>query len=129
MSALRNWIFQKEDGTLSGRGTKRMSQLADYLGVTQPCVTKMIQNGTYQDRKYARKIMEFTRIPANELFPFWVDIFEYSQDVQDDSFVQKKKDIQARMKALQDEMDILIIGEQEDKKDIEEHLASIGLKK
>ena len=129
MNALKKWVFEKEDGTMTSRGTKKMSGLADYLGVTQPCVTKMIQNGTYQDRKYARKIMEFTKIPAHELFPFWVDIFGYSEDVQNESLQVKRKQIQERMKLLQDELDVLYVDDNKNAKDIEEHLTSIGLKK
>lgn len=129
MNALKKWVFEKEDGTMTGRGTKKMSGLADYLGVTQPCVTKMIQNGTYQDRKYARKIMEFTKIPAHELFPFWVEIFDYSKEVQDESLLIKRKEIQERMKLLQNELDVLYVDDDKNAKDIKEHLTLIGLNK
>lgn len=129
MSALRKWVFEKDDGTFSSRGTKRMSNLAEFLGITQPALTKIIQNGTYQNTKYSRKIMEFTKIPASELFPFWVDIFDYSKVVQDGRFEAKKKEIQEKMKLLQDELDILYVDNDENAKDIEEHLTAIGLKK
>lgn len=120
MSALRDWAFDGDDK----RGTGRITALAKYLDVTQAAVTKMIQSGSYQDRKHARKIMEFTRIPAKELFPFWVDIFEYSNDVQNEALMKKRKEIQERMKALQDELDVLYA---DDTQDIDDHLKSIGL--
>lgn len=118
--ALKKWLNEE-----AGRTT----QLAKYLGVSQPAVTKMIQAGNWQDRRYARKIMEFTRIPAKDLFPFWVDIFEYSKDVQDEKFMEKKKDLEAKMKALKSQMDILLVDEDINAKDIEDHFKSIGLTK
>lgn len=126
MNALRKWVFEKYDGSMGKKGFGRLTELAEYLGVSQPAVTKMIQNGTFQDRRYARKIMEFTKIPAKELFPFWVEVFEYSDTVQDDELMKKREEIKQRMALLQDELVALYPNDDQNKADIEQHLNSKG---
>ncbi|MER1952459.1 MAG: hypothetical protein ABS863_00480 [Aerococcus urinaeequi] len=126
MNALRKWVFEKSDGSMGKKGVGRLTELAEYLGVSQPAVTKMIQNGTFQDRRYARKIMEFTKIPAKELFPFWVEVFEYSDTVQDDELMKKREEIKQRMALLQDELVALYPNDDQNKADIEQHLNSKG---
>jgi transcriptional regulator with XRE-family HTH domain len=126
MNALRKWVFEKSDGSMGKKGFGRLTELAEYLGVSQPAVTKMIQNGTFQDRRYARKIMEFTKIPAKELFPFWVEVFEYSDTVQDDELMKKREEIKQRMALLQDELVALYPNDDQNKADIEQHLNSKG---
>lgn len=126
MNALRKWVFEKSDGSMGKKGVGRLTELAEYLGVSQPAVTKMIQNGTFQDRRYARKIMEFTKIPAKELFPFWVEVFEYSDTVQDDELMKKREEIKQRMALLQDELVALCPNDDQNKADIEQHLNSKG---
>lgn len=126
MNALRKWVFEKSDGSMGKKGFGRLTELAEYLGLSQPAVTKMIQNGTFQDRRYARKIMEFTKIPAKELFPFWVEVFEYSDTVQDDELMKKREEIKQRMALLQDELVALYPNDDQNKADIEQHLNSKG---
>lgn len=126
MNALRKWAFEKSDGSMGKKGFGRLTELAEYLGVSQPAVTKMIQNGTFQYRRYARKIMEFTKIPAKELFPFWVEVFEYSDTVQDDELMKKREEIKQRMALLQDELVALYPNDDQNKIDIEHHLNSKG---
>lgn len=103
MNALQKWAIEGADG----RGSGRISGLAKHLGISQPAVTKIIQKGSHENMTYAKSIMEYTQLPAEELFPFWVDIFKYSEELKVIEKEKKKNDIQSRIGELKSELELL----------------------
>ena len=103
MNALQKWATEGGDG----RGSGRISGLAKHLGISQPAVTKIIQKGSHENMTYARSIMEYTQLPAEELFPFWVDIFKYSDELKAMEKERRKNDIQSRINKLNSELESL----------------------
>lgn len=106
MSKLKDWVYDKsiESGRRGG-GNGRCSDLANYLGVTQPAVTRMINNSVQIQNKYAIKIMEFTGLSAEDIFPEWAEIFKVSKDIQVEINMAQKKEMDELKAKLQDIID------------------------
>lgn len=73
--ALKEWA--KEDiKPHQKRGNGRISALARHLGISQPAVTKIINDGLGIRFEYVQKIIDFTGIEAKDLLPEYYEFFK-----------------------------------------------------
>lgn len=90
--ALKKWVYEN-------RASKK---LADHLGVSQPAIHNMMCGKNIISIKHAKKIIDFTGLTAQELFPEWADVFKYSDDLMKELVDQKIHELELKLNELRE---------------------------
>lgn len=90
--ALKKWVHEN-------RASKK---LADHLDVSQPAIHHMMGGKNSVSIKHAKKIIDFTGLTAQELFPEWADVFKYSDDLMQALVDQRIYELELKLSELRD---------------------------